>query len=263
MFEQQATTGWSASPSHGGSDAGLQPGRYQGAYPSGHPSGHPSGLPSGHPSGLPGTASTEAPAGEATLSRWLTQSLDHVGLGLLLVTDDARVLHANRLALLALGPDHPLLLDAGQLRGRCRRDNLALADALDGALHRSLRRMLMLGQASDGSAVPGVQRVSVAVLPIDGLGAGAALVSLPRPSRCRDLAVQCFARQQGFTGAETAVLEALLDGQAPAEIAHTKRVAVSTIRTQVGQLRMKSGSHSIRELLNRVGALPPMMSVLQ
>ena len=190
-----------------------------------------------------------------SLTHWLTQALDHVGHGMLLLTQGARVLHANRLARLALADDHPLCIEAGLLRGRSHADAGQLMTALDAAMHRGMRQMLQLGS--------GTRRVSVAVLPIDGEGGGAAVVSLEHPRKPHDLAVQCYARQHGFTAAETAVLEALLAGQPPSAIARAKGVALSTVRTQIGRLRLKTGAHSIRELLERMAALPPMMAVVQ
>ncbi len=202
---------------------------------------------------------------QSALAHWLTLSLDHVGRGMVLVSEGGQVLHANRLARQALGPNHPMLIEQGRLRCRDPHDDRTLTDALQAALRRSLRRMLDLGgQANAAKADPATDRVSVAVLPIEGSAShgGAALVSLPQPSRCHDLAVQCFARQHGFTSAETSVLEALLAGQTPGSIARCKGVALCTVRTQVGQLRFKTGAHSIRQLLDRVGALPPMMGVV-
>jgi hypothetical protein len=35
------------------------------------------------------------------------------------------------------------------------------------------------------------------------------------------------------------------------------------VRTQIGQLRSKTGTGSIRQLLDRVACLPPMMAALQ
>jgi DNA-binding CsgD family transcriptional regulator len=189
------------------------------------------------------------------LARWLQETLDHVGRGMLLVTAGARVLHANRQARQALQSGHALVIEEGRLRGSGSRDDGLLADALEGAMRRGLRRMLSLGETSDP--------VTVAVLPIDAEGGGAALVSLSQPSRSQDLAVHCFARQHGYTSAETSVLEALLSGERPADIARAKGVALSTVRTQIGQLRLKTGAHSIRQLLDRVASLPPMMAVVQ
>jgi DNA-binding NarL/FixJ family response regulator len=190
-----------------------------------------------------------------SMARWLLESLDHVGRGMLLVGAGSRVLHANRQARQALQPGQALVIEDGRLHARGSRDEGLLAEALEGAMRRGLRRMLHLGAPSDP--------VTVAVLPIDAEGAGAALVSLSQPSRAQDLAVQCFARQHGYTSAETAVLEALLAGERPADIARAKGVALSTVRTQIGQLRLKTGAHSIRQLLDRVVSLPPMMAVVQ
>jgi DNA-binding CsgD family transcriptional regulator len=200
---------------------------------------------------LPATVTMEA----TELARCLLSSLDHVGRGMLLVTSGARVLHANRLATQTLHAQHPLCLDQGRLLARSSEDAQRLADALTAALQRGLRHMLHLGL--------GEQRATVAVLPLDTGGGQTALVSLELPRRTQDLAVQCYARQHGLTGAETAVLEALLDGRTPGDIARDKQVAVSTVRTQIGQLRVKTGQRSIRKLLDRVGGLPPMMVVVQ
>lgn len=199
------------------------------------------------------------PAAEdhVALARWLSLTLDHVGRGMLLVSSGGRVLHANRLARQALEGPHPLRLDHGRLRAGSAQETLALMDALDAAMHRGLRRMLQLTPCGGGAAI------TVAVLPLGAQGDGAALLSLPQSGRTQDLAVHSFARQHGFSGAETQVLEALLTGRRPSEIARAKGVKLSTVRTQIGQLRIKCGAHSIRELLDRVSALPPMMAVVQ
>lgn len=191
----------------------------------------------------------------ATLARCLTKSLDHVGRGMLLVMGGGRVLHANRIALQALDDSHPLRIDGGMLRAANPADSAKLIAALDAATRRGLRHMVHL----DG----GDQRLTVAVLPIDDESGGAALVSFEQVRGLQNLAVQCYARQHRFTAAETAVLQALVAGESVTAIASAKGVALSTVRTQIGQLRHKAGAHSIRQLLDRVGALPPMMAVVQ
>lgn len=188
------------------------------------------------------------------MASWLAQTLDHVGRGMLLLATGGRVVHANRLARQALDAAHPLCIEGGHLRARDHADQARWAEVLDGVMHRGLRHMLSLGE--------GPARATMAVLPIDVDG-GAALVSLSRPCRSHDLAVHGYARQHGLTGAEQAVLEALLAGEQPLAIARAKGVALSTVRTQIGQLRIKTGARSIRALVEMVGALPPMMAVVQ
>ena len=191
----------------------------------------------------------------ATLARCLSKSLDHVGRGMLLVMAGGRVLHANRIALQALDDTHPLHIENGALRARHIGDSAKLSAALDAATRRGLRHMVHLDS--------GDQRLTVAVLPIDEESGGAALVSFEQVRGMQNLAVQCYARQHRFTAAETSVLQALVAGESVAAIAAAKGVALSTVRTQIGQLRHKAGAHSIRQLLDRVGALPPMMAVVQ
>ena len=190
----------------------------------------------------------------AVMARWLAQTLDHVGRGMLLLAAGARVVHVNRLARHALDAAHPLCIEDGRLRARAAADQVRWVEVLDGVMHRGLRHMLSLGE--------GQGRATLAVLPID-VGGDAALVSLSRPCRSHDLAVHGWARQHNLTSAELAVLEGLLAGEQPVAIARAKGVALSTVRTQIGQLRLKTGAHSIRELLDFVGALPPMMAVVQ
>jgi DNA-binding NarL/FixJ family response regulator len=218
------------------------------------------------------------------LAHWLTLSLDHVGRGMLLVGAGGQLLHANRLARQALAGGTPaLLLDVqGRLCAPNPRDNKLLTEAIEAALNKGLRRLLTLGRGAvaGASAAPSASGpcenapTTVAVLPIAAGTAGpasdlaspsgnVALISLQQSSRSKDLAVQIFAREHGCTSAETAVLEALLAGHTPEAIAQHKQVRLCTVRTQIGQLRLKTGSHTIRELLDRVAALPPMMVVVQ
>ncbi len=221
----------------------------------------------------------------SALAQWLMQSLDHVGRGMLLVGEGGQVLHANRLARSTVaGAGCALHMDQGRLCAGQARDDKLLQEAISAALHRGLRRMLTLGRciATGTAAGAGTTNgsITVAVLPIedptaplsfvpgaagraDRTPGNAVLISLPQSSRSKDLAVQIFAREQGCTGAETSVLEALLAGQTPEAIAQVRGVALCTVRTQIGQLRFKTGSHAIRELLDRVAGLPPMMVVVQ
>lgn len=203
---------------------------------------------------LPEAAGTPAP--------WLTATLEHVGRGLVVVGALGRVLYANRLARQALESEgYPLRVVDGALQARPGADTTALSEALDGAQRRGLRRMLELARGSDAAVA-----LAVLPLPADALGpgtGGTALVSLPLARRTQDLALAAYARLCELTAAETAVLEALVAGDTPTEIAREKGVAVCTVRTQICQLRLKTGCRSIRQLIQRVSGLPPMVGVVQ
>jgi DNA-binding CsgD family transcriptional regulator len=86
---------------------------------------------------------------------------------------------------------------------------------------------------------------------------------LGKRQMCEQLSVQGYARSVALTPAETRVLELVCAGVRPAEIAGQLRVAVSTVRTQIGSIRVKTGATSIRELVRQVAVLPPLVGALR
>ncbi len=218
-----------------------------------------------------------APGPNEHMGLWLALSLDHVGRGMLVVRRGGVVLHANRLASASLAcSGHHLLVSHGRLSARSPGDNQALATAIEAALQRGVRRMLTLGRTataqrqSRGNADDGTMTVAVLPLqapatglPADCADGSAVLISMPLSNRVKNLAIPIFAREQGCTSAETAVLEALLEGQTPEAIALQRDVRLCTVRTQIGQLRLKTGCRTIRELLDLVASLPPRMVLVQ
>lgn len=190
--------------------------------------------------------------------RWLAAALNEIDYGVLLLDEDGRLLHANRLAREELDESHPLQLLGRELRARETEDVAPLGEALRQASRRGLRRLLTLGQKHR-------HPVGVSVVPLPALGSderGATLVILGRRRVGAELAVESFARIHGLTGSETRVLLALSHGDPPAEIASAHGVAICTVRTQIGSIRQKTGAPSIRGLLRQVAALPPLMGVL-
>jgi DNA-binding CsgD family transcriptional regulator len=49
----------------------------------------------------------------------------------------------------------------------------------------------------------------------------------------------------------------------PTLIAQTQGVAVSTVRTQIGSIRAKTGAASISALVRQVAVLPPLVGALR
>jgi DNA-binding CsgD family transcriptional regulator len=184
--------------------------------------------------------------------------LDEIDYGMLLVTADAQVSYLNHAARLELDGDHPLQLPAGNaLRARQALDVAPLYDAL-AAAQRGLRKLVTLGE--------GAQRVSVSVVPLPDLAGETGHVTLlvmGKRQMCEQLSVQGFARSVGLTPAETRVLELLCTGVRPTEIASRAGVQVSTVRTQIGSIRAKTGAASIRELVRQVAVLPPLVGALR
>ena len=184
--------------------------------------------------------------------------LDEIDYGMLLVADDLHLLHANHVARAELDAEHPLQALGRELRARQPHDVAPLHAALTDACRRRLRRLVTLG---DGS-----QRVCLAVVPIPAPGDAtptSALVMLGKRQVCQELSVEAFARAHALTPAETQVLKALCSGARPGEIALQHSVALSTVRSQVGSIRAKTGAETIGALVRMVALLPPMVGALR
>jgi DNA-binding CsgD family transcriptional regulator len=189
---------------------------------------------------------------------WLTRMLDEIDYGMLLVTADAQVTYCNHAARAELDGQHPLQLLGSALRAHRPQDVAPLYDAL-AAAQRGLRKLVTLGE--------GDHRVSVSVVPLpdtaDQGGAALTLLVLGKRQVCEQLSVQGYARSVSLTPAETRVLEQLCSGARPTQIAQTVGVAVSTVRTQIGSIRAKTGAASIRDLVRQVAVLPPLVGALR
>jgi len=195
---------------------------------------------------------------EPPLARWYELMLDEIDYGVLLLDSGAQMLHANHAARSELDDRHPLQLLGRQLRARDTADMAQLHDALQAATQRGLRRLLMLGQDA--------HRVAVSVVPLRTGGPGgqtATQLSLGKRQMCGGLSVQWFARSHGLTLAETRVLEALSEGLHPNDIATRYGVGISTIRSQIGSIRLKTRSDSIGALVRQVAVLPPLVGALR
>ena len=188
---------------------------------------------------------------------WLAAALDELDYGIVVLYDGTRVVHINDAARVELDEQHPLLLLGDELRARLARDIGPLHDAVGDAALRGMRRLLTLGKDAE--------RTSVSVVPLDSADAGAraVLVVLGKRTVCESLSVQGFARSHGLTAAETRVLVALCNGVPPTQAAAELGVAISTVRSQIGSLRQKTGAESIRALVRQVAVLPPVKGALR
>jgi DNA-binding CsgD family transcriptional regulator len=193
---------------------------------------------------------TDAPA-------WSAHLLDEIDYGMLIVDASAQVSFINHAARLELDAQHPLQLVGRILRAQRMQDVAPLYEAL-AAAQRGLRRLLTLGE--------GAHRVSISVVPVQAdprSGAPLTLLLLGKRSVCAHLSVQGFARSVALTPTETRVLELLCAGVQPTDIARQQGVAISTVRTQIGSIRSKTGASSIRDLVRQIAVLPPLVGALR
>jgi DNA-binding CsgD family transcriptional regulator len=186
------------------------------------------------------------------MGRLLACALDELDYGILLLDGQGQVLHLNHRARQMLEGTHPLQLLAAQLRTRDPRESATLHDALQAATGRGLRKLLSFGE--------GAGRQLAALVPVEP---GVAALMLGKDRVCEDLSIQAFARTYALTAAETRVLVALGGGARPTEIAREQGVKLSTVRTQIGAIREKTGAEGITALVRLVAALPPMVGALR
>ncbi len=191
----------------------------------------------------------------------MLRMLDEIDYGLLLVTPTGCLRYANQLALRSLTGTAALRLGDGKVYAAKDAEQTLLRAALSDA-GRGLRRLLTLQSAG----------TSVAVLPIpaddDGACTGDAsellvMLVLGKQPANETLTVAFFARTQRLTAAESTVLHGLCGGLRPKEIANQAGVQISTVRSQIGSIRIKTETASIRDLVNRVAALPPITPALK
>lgn len=205
----------------------------------------------------------------------LRMALDQVGYGLVAVdVDTAAIQFTNALGRDALheGPtgEHALGRETGlrEAHGRvATRDPLA-AHLLLRTLARArtgMRSLLSLGE--DGKSAVAVVPLSAtrhtqnAALPASstsGAPTSLALLVFAKQNLCDDSTVALFARERGLTSAEGQVLTQVCRGLRPAQIADHHGVQISTVRTQLRSIRMKTCCETIRELVQKVSVLPPM-----
>ena len=181
-------------------------------------------------------------------------ALDALGLGVVLVNDTLVVRCAN------LAARHRLVA-AGQTAMGDLTIELAPSQRwlLLGAVRRASKgqwSMLMIGQAERAMTV------GVAPLRLDrSFQDVAAVLVLGGQSPLDGLARQLFCQAHRLTLAESQVLAALADGLTPAQVARQGGVALCTVRSQITSIRAKTGATGIRQLLQLVCSLPPLMGV--
>lgn len=188
--------------------------------------------------------------------------LDEIDYGLLLLTAGGRLRHANQLALECLRGAGALMLRDGKVQAKHPDQQAELALAIAAALAGRRRLLMLAGECREGRECP------VALIPLPGAGLPedgppTCLVLMGKQQSCELLSLTFFAQAYALTPAEVGVLRGLCHGHPPKDIARDLGVAVSTIRTQIGSVRSKTQSSSIRDLLRRIAALPPITLALK
>jgi DNA-binding CsgD family transcriptional regulator len=177
--------------------------------------------------------------------------LDHVQFGVTVVDQTLELVFANSAASRECSR-HPVV--------RIDRNKLAL---IDRRKREELARAVVATQTGRWSLVTvgqGTDLLMLAVLPLSAGEPGSlSLVVFGLRGCSKPLAIQFYAQACKLSPAETAVLRGLNEGLAPREIARQHGVAISTVRSQIGSIREKTGAVSILDLVRTLGCLPPIM----
>lgn len=182
----------------------------------------------------------------------LTLLVDELAHGVLVVTAQSRILHANQAARRELEHAAVLGADRGELKVLMPADAKAFQHAMAKAVagKRSLIRLATEGVAFTLAVVP-LQR-------LPGIPCERMALVLSRLGVSESGVFGAFARSHGLTQTEEQVLAFLCRCLSTPEIAVQMKVAVSTIRSHVRSLCAKTASSGVRELVNRVAILPPI-----
>lgn len=205
----------------------------------------------------PSRAVTATPP-DALQAGMLARVLDEIDHGLLLVDLTGRILHANYPARRELSAARALHSAEGMLCAASPASQAKIRQALKDA-ERDCRGIVELDHGADG--------LSLAFVPLAAVhGSGTVdtvLVICSRQPGCEMLTMQMFARAKHLTRAEQNVLTRLCDGHRAEEIACLEGICMSTVRTHIKNVRQKTGSNSIREVVHRVSRMPQIVSALR
>ena len=203
-------------------------------------------------------ANTVSPAGAApaegdtSVGYVLALLMDELAHGVVILTTQGRLLHANQAARHELGRGRALCISDDRVQPCMPHSTSTLTEALTSAA-QGKRSLIELADAEG----PGL---SLAVLPLKSENSGSAHAALlfSRASVCESLMIGFFARSHGLTATEEHVLGILCQGSSAPQIARQLNVAVSTVRSHVRSLCTKTRSKGVRELVSRVAVLPPV-----
>ncbi|HVV91881.1 MAG TPA: hypothetical protein VHD15_00535 [Hyphomicrobiales bacterium] len=182
-------------------------------------------------------------------------ALDALAFGIVVAAADGRIAFANAVAEALAGAGAGITL-TGRVVGAGRP-----ADAA---------KLARLIRDAAGGGAGGIARVAgsagllvVLVTPLprraDGdLGTGYALLSL-RPARDEPAFDAATLRQAfGLSPAQAEIAMALFEGHAPEAIAARRGIRISTLRTHLAHIFLRTGARDQRDLVRVLGMLPPL-----
>jgi len=182
--------------------------------------------------------------------------VDELAHAVMIVNTQGWILHTNRAALGTLQRGVGLAITHAGLKLRSVPDpnrlKLILGEAANG------KRSLTQFEGAGGS-------IHLAVVPLNRHPAKPCdriALLLSREESCEPSLIAMFAQSYRLTRTEQQVLKLLCRCLSAPEIAVQMKVAVSTIRSHVRSLCVKTSTHGVRQLINRLTVLPQLASAM-
>jgi len=179
-------------------------------------------------------------------------ALDLLQAGVLFVDGDCRIIHANHAARTMLRDGSPIQSVRGGLRTHLPQTTAALKKAVAVAVEPAI------GRSGIGVPLPRADGVPAHahVLPLIGgktrprlAPAASAAVFVTIKSNGADPPAEAIAAVFDLTPAEIRILQRLLAGSVPSEIAGDLGLALSTVRTHLGRIFAKTGTSRQSDLI--------------
>lgn len=200
-------------------------------------------------------AGKEAPFSEPgfdTQSALLGSLVDELANGALVVNAQGKILYANLAARREMA--HGAMM-------KDRDGELHLLSTVADKAFQGAREQAMIGLRSLLALSAQDMNVTMSVVPLKSQSGGLCehiALFLSRASVCEPGVLVCFARSYSLTPTEQRVLVFLCHCLSTPEIAIQMKIAVSTVRSHVRSLCIKTSCSGVRELIQRVAVLPPL-----
>jgi DNA-binding CsgD family transcriptional regulator len=189
-------------------------------------------------------------------------SLDLIGVGVVLVDAQAAIIHANRAAKSMFSTGWPIRSDRGELR-TCLRE---ISAALRAAIAKAAGNEAAIGGAGIGIPAPQASGdpALIHVLPLASGDVRAhiapratAAVFITAKGSGEAPPTEAIAAAFGLSPAEDRVLERLIVGRTPAEIADDLGSALPTVRTHLSNIFSKTGTARQADVIRLAASFAP------
>jgi len=185
------------------------------------------------------------------------RAIDALALAMLIVDNQANILHLNSLAENLLNnPANGFRSKAGRLSAT----QSVCSSCLDGLIARATGYPAVAGAMMLG----GVEPRQVFITPLPAISPFAkewqiplALVLVMDPAKLLS-PLQLLGKLYDLSPAELRVASALLDGKSPEEFGQEAFLSLNTVRTQLKSLFRKTGTHRQSELVALLSRAPPL-----